>query len=149
MRPLLVSLQTQELVSLQTHTKERKKYTKEILCKDFTTKKLCRRVFLKITLHYNALILEFINRVRMANKLKAISETRAVKIATALSEVAGKYGAENMAAGIQAAFKKHERGGFNFSGHDPAAYVRAVAKSERAGHDSSRQRQLIRHRKRH
>ena len=75
----------------------------------------------------NALVLDFINRVRMANDTKAIAAARAARIADALAAIAGKFGPDNMTAGIQAAFKNM---GFIYSVHDPAAYVRKVAKGE-------------------
>lgn len=120
---------TKTCVSTDTHKRKKVFYKRNIARKLHDKDSLSSYLFEKFP-SLNALIPEFINRVRMANKLKAISETRAAKIAAVLSDVAGQYGADNMAAGIQATFKKAERGGFNFSGHNPAAYVRAVAKSE-------------------
>jgi phage replication O-like protein O len=120
---------TKTCVSTDTHKRKKEIYKRNIVQRLHDKDALSSCLFEKFP-SLNALIPEFINRVRMSNKLKAISETRAAKIAAALLEVAGKHGAENMTAGIQAAFKKHESGGFNYSGHDPVAYVRAVAKSE-------------------
>lgn len=131
--PACVSTDAKTCVSTDTH-KRKKENNKRNIVQRLFDKETLSVFLLEKNLPYSvsivAMILEFINKVRMANKHKAIAAARAVRLADTLSTIAEKYGPDNMAAGIQAAFKKADREGFNFSGHDPAAYVRAVAKGE-------------------
>jgi phage replication O-like protein O len=128
--PACVSTDTKTCVSIDTHKRKKEIYKRNIARKLHDKESLSLFLSEKYP-SLNALILEYVNKVRMANKSKSIAEKRAIKIVESLKAVAGKYGIDKMTKGIHAVFRKAEREGYNFSGHDPVGYVRAVAKGEK------------------
>jgi len=73
------------------------------------------------------LITSFIDKARLARKLKSISSTVVSKIIAELAAISQKYGEQNLIAGVNAVIEKPD---FNFCSKNITGYVRAVAKSQ-------------------
>jgi hypothetical protein len=74
-------------------------------------------------------VLTFINKVRLSNRTKKLAASRVNHVFKSFLQIRNQYGSDKLEAGIDAVFRKEQKEGFSYSSHDPAAYVRTVAKS--------------------
>ena len=117
---------------------EKKNY---IECNDFETLSAFLSSlpeYVAFTLETREVVLEFLNRVRAANKTKRITGGRASTLLACFAAIKDKADEENLLVGLKKCFAKAERDGFDFSKRDPVAYIRAVAVSHKAGAEQKR-----------
>lgn len=76
------------------------------------------------------LIVEFTNKVRLANKTRNIAVSRIKKVVTALAAISEKYGELSLIHGIEKVFSKDRKEGFNYKSRNPTAYAMSVAKDQ-------------------
>ncbi|MFC1591211.1 replication protein [Thermodesulfobacteriota bacterium] len=114
--------------------KRKKENTKRKYSEKLSSKESLEAYFsslneLTFTFESKEQVILFLNKIRLTNKTKSLSTSRADKMLSSLSVISEKFTEKNMLAGIEAVFKKEERGGFHYGGHNPTGYVMAVAKS--------------------
>jgi len=115
--------------------------TKERYCRTFET----LSAFLSSLPEYPAfpletreLILEFLNRIRAANKTKTITGGRVCSLLDSLVAIKDRADEESLLVGLKKSFAKEKRDGFDFGKRDPTAYVRSVAGSHKTEGDQKK-----------
>ena len=83
------------------------------------------------SLEAKELILEFINKVREANKTKSIQGGRGSELVGLFKGILDKTDEESLLVGLRKAFRKMEKEGFDFKKRNPTGYVWSVAKSHK------------------
>jgi len=94
--------------------------------------------YLSFPLETRELILEFINRVRAANKTKTITGGKVSGLLANFKDIEARADAESLLVGLRKCLAKAKKDGFDFGKRDPTGYVRAVAKSHKAQMEQAR-----------